>query len=115
MPEQGVVRAVPRDVIAIQLEQWERSGTAPVAGADRILTVLAEMGYSVTHRSESDPETEVVVDGPTLTCRDWRVWPGHCGVHYQGHPASKAVNRGLSEDPLGLAALALALHRLGAR
>ncbi len=45
----------------------------------------------------------------TLACRAWRVWRGSCGVSYDGNHSTKAVNRGLQQDPLGLAALALVL------
>lgn len=39
--------AGPRDIIAIQVEAWERDGGSCADSADQILNALAELGYAV--------------------------------------------------------------------
>lgn len=53
---------------------------------------------------------EVERDGRALRCRSWLVWPASNEVWYGASGAGTALARGLREDPLGMAALAVALH-----
>lgn len=39
--------AGPRDIIAVQVEAWERDGGSYADAADQVLNALAELGYAV--------------------------------------------------------------------
>ncbi len=53
---------------------------------------------------------EVERDGTSLRCGLWTVWPATGEVWFNASSLDGSLARGLREDPLGLAAVAVALH-----
>lgn len=67
--------AGPRDIIAVQVEAWEREGGTFTDAAGRILTALAELGYAVVPAKPVGTEyacRRTAEFGGTITVPMWK-------------------------------------------